>query len=190
MAEHCADNKADRKVGAYWEREFALMAGQFGKMFSFLQIGRVDSAVFHFKVNGVWRTHTLPDIVIWSSPGEHHEIKHKEPTQGGRFGLEVYRFQALMEFAEATSQCVMYTIHNHALAGGRDVTANDIAHWVTANVVHLDKRWHGPFKGNSWINGKKEETQIYYWDQDLWQPLHSFWVPEPDWLTQPIDTVT
>lgn len=185
MAEHCADNGADRKVGAYWEKKFGEMAAEYGKVFSFQQIGRSGSALFYLKINGRWRKHTLPDVVIWSSPGEHHEIKHKAPTANGRFGLEVYRFDALMEFATVTNQSVMYTIHNHALAGGRDIVTNNIAHWITADVRDLDGQWNGQYPGYSWVNGQKTETEIYYWDQDLWQSLESFWVPIPEWLTSP-----
>lgn len=185
MTEHCTNNGADRAKGEYWEKQFGIMAAQHGKVFSFLQIGRNGSALFYLKIGGHWRKHTLPDVVIWSSPGEHHEIKHKAPTARGRFGLEVYRFNALMEFAETTQQRVMYTIHNHALAGGSDAKENNIAHWVTANVTELDGQWSSQYPGYSWINGQKVETEIYYWDQELWQPLESFWVPIPEWLTTP-----
>ena len=181
MADHCTDNASDRATGAYWEREFGIMAAKNGKVFSFMQIGRNESAQFYSFPGGHWRHYTLPDIAIWTSPGEHHEIKHKAPTARGRFGLEVYRFAALMEFAGITGQSVMYTIHNHALSGGPSVRENSIAHWVTANVTDLDGHWTGEYPGSSWVNGTKKEVPIYYWDAAMWQPLQAFWL-------LPIDT--
>jgi hypothetical protein len=182
MGEHCANNGADRATGAYWEREFAKMAAEHGKVFSFLQIGRKESAQFYAKPNGNWRHYTLPDVTIWTSPGEHHEIKHKNPVPGwGTFGLEVYRFNALIEFAETTGQDVMYTIHNHDLAGGPDVKQNDVSHWVTVDVTKLQDKWVTEKNGYSYVNGIKKEVPIYYWPQDLWIPLAAYWVLEPAW---------
>lgn len=174
MAEHCQDLTGDRKIGAYWEREFAKMAAAYGKVFSLLQIGRDTSAVFHGYA-GKWNTYTLPDVTIWSAPGEHHEIKHKNPTGGGRFGLEVYRFNALLYFAQVTQSRVMYTIHNHDLSGGRDVKDNSIDHWITADVTGLygasvDRIWMA-----SWVNGQRKEVPIYFWPTSLWIPLREFW---------------
>jgi hypothetical protein len=122
-----------------------------------------------------WSHYTLPDITVWTYPGEHHEIKHKEPTRRGQFGLEVYRYEALIWFAKETKQDVLYTIHNHALSGGRNARENSIEHWLTVNIVALDGRWawHGP--GWSWVNGKKKSVALYYWPAGLWTPLVSYW---------------
>jgi len=176
VANHCVDNKKDRATGEYWEREFGKMAAANGRVFSFMQIGREKSAQFYSLPGKTWRHRTLPDIAIWTSPGEHHEIKHKNPTPQGSFGLEVYRFEALLEFAEVTKQNVMYTIHNHDLSGGPNAKVNDISHWLTANVLDLDCHWQKESTVDSWVSGEKKRVPIYYWNQSMWQPLKDFWI--------------
>lgn len=42
MAEHCTDNASDRATGAYWEREFGIMAAKNGKVFSFMQSAEIN----------------------------------------------------------------------------------------------------------------------------------------------------
>ena len=111
----CSNLVADSTLGQYWERQFCCMAANFGFMFSPLQIGRSTSAMAY--KGKAFNCFTLPDITIWTFPGQHHKIKHKNPTHTCEFGLEVYRFDALVAFAQETRQDVMYTIDNHDLAG-------------------------------------------------------------------------
>lgn len=173
--QHCSDNIADRKLGEYWERRFCEIAAEFGFVFSPLQIGRDIAAAAFWLEGKKWNQFTLPDITIWTAPGQHHEIKHKNPTRSGRFGLEAYRFHALLDFAKITKQAIMYTIHNHDLSGGRNSPDNHITHWFTANVKDLDDKF---FVSNnpSWVNGKKvDNVTTYYWPVELWQPLTAFW---------------
>lgn len=174
---HCRDLAGDRKAGEYWEREFCKMAAKIGKSFTPMQIGRTGSTAAYKKnvENWSWSTYTLPDVTVWTSPSEHHEIKHKNPTKYECFGLEVYRFKALLWFAEESGQTVMYTIHNHDLAGGRDERKNDIKHWITANVFNLNGNWQTIARGKSWVNGIPRDVQIYYWHKDIWQPLSEYW---------------
>jgi hypothetical protein len=174
---HCDDNDKDRKIGQLWERKFCEIASEFGYLFTPLQINHGVSIQAFSKNGKKWNRFTLPDVVIWTFPGQHHEIKHKGPTPAGWFGLERYRFDALLAFAEKTRQDVMYTIHNHALTGGRDVLDNDIDHWVTANIHLLNGTWaHLQENGTSWVNGvKKTKVPIYYWDINLWIPLRLYW---------------
>ena len=174
MANHCQNLTSDRDIGAYWEREFAKMAARYGKVFSLLQVGRSTSAVFYAH-NEKWNTYTLPDVTIWSSPGEHHEIKHKNPTSRGAFGLEVYRFNALLYFAQVTQSRVMYTIHNHDLSGGRDARINNIDHWITVDVTSLNGAAANRVPMASWVNGQKKEVPTYFWPSSLWTPLKRFW---------------
>lgn len=175
MTEHCADNGRDRDIGAKWERNFCKLAAKHGLMFTPMQIGRTSSAVAY--TGPTYRALTLPDITVWNHPGQHHEIKHKEPTPRGWFGLEVYRFNALMEFAATTQQSVLYTIHNHALSGGRQSETNDITHWFTADVKWLEgQESHLQTDGTSWISGVKHTgIPILYWDIDKWMPLLDYW---------------
>jgi len=173
--QHCSDNKADRNLGAYWERRFCAMAGQQGFLFTPLQIGKKGSAVAYHYNDAGWNQYTLPDVTIWTCPGQHHEIKHKNPTKNGYFGLEAYRYYALLNFAMATRQAVLYTIHNHDLSGGRDATQNDISHWLTIDVKRLQKPAYDRI-GPSWIDGKKESSvKVLYWPTSWWIPLKSFW---------------
>ena len=168
---HCANNQSDREKGQYWEKCFCNLAGRFGFVFTPLQIGRNGSAVAYELKNGSWNYFTLPDVTIWSSPSQHHEIKHKSPTNDGCYGLEVYRFDALMKFYNLTKQKVMYTIHNHSLNGGTNNRDNYLEHWFTVDISNLNQHWdHVQLNGTSWINGEKRENiQIYYWSSSLWQ---------------------
>lgn len=176
---HCNDLQGDRNLGKHWERQFCFMAGERGKAFTPMQLDRSKSIVAHSKKTGAWNNYTLPDVTVWTAPGEHHEIKHKSPmndwTHGPSFGLEVYRFNALLWFAEETGQQVMYTIHNHDLAGGRDIQENNIDHWQTANIKFINNQWHTCRPGQSWVDGKKKTVPIYYWATNLWLPLDIFW---------------
>jgi hypothetical protein len=144
-----------------------------------MQLGRSASAAAWWGGHGKWRSLTLPDITIWTAPGQHHEIKHKSPTASGLFGLEVYRFDALLAFANETQQAVYYTIHNHALAGGRDVKRNILAHWCTANVRDLVGRQAFTRPGSTYISGvRKDNIDIHYWPVALWQPLKILFAQE------------
>lgn len=158
----------DRELGSYWEQEFVNMAIQAGKMVTPLQLNHTKSIIAYKNIN----VYTLPDIVLWTFPGEYHEVKHKSPTKYGSFGLEKYRFDALLSFANETHQKVMYTIHDHSLNGGRDNKLNTLAHWFTANVVDLNNKWVKLSYGSSWVNGiKRDDILICYWKKEMWHPL-------------------
>lgn len=174
---HCLDNKSDRKKGEIWERNFCNLAANYGYTFTPMQIGREKSAQAFSFSNKAWNHSTLPDITIWTYPGEHHEIKHKSPTRNHCFGLEVYRYNALYEFAKLTKQNVMYTIHNHEWSGGTNSEVNDIKHWLTVDVMDLYGRYEAVQEdGISWVNGqKKTNVPIIYWHIGLWQPLEVWW---------------
>lgn len=174
----CKDLQGDRSLGEYWERQFCVMAAQFGKSFTPMQIGRNGSAQAYIKPGRKWNLYTLPDVTIWTSPGEHHEIKHKSPTRFGSFSLEQYRLEALLWFANETKQTVLYTIHNHELCGGRDATKNDIDHWFTVDVTDLVDRWERRCMVTSYVNGIPRKVQGYYWQAELWKSLASWWVQE------------
>lgn len=176
---HCNNLESDRAIGDYWERQFCIMAADYGKSFTPLQIDKKNSVQIFNKIKGKWNNFTAPDIAIWTAPGEHHEIKHKNSFHtdryGALFGLEVYRFNALLWFAQETAQHVMYTIHNHDLSGGRNGKENNIAHWITANILHLDNKWVFRKKTNSYVNGQAKEVLYYAWPIDLWVSLETFW---------------
>ena len=173
----CSDLRADRGLGALWERNFCLLASRFGKSFTPHQIGRDGASAAAFaRQSKHWNAYTLPDVTVWTAPGEHHEIKHKAPTKYNSFGLERYRFDALVWFRKETGQAVFYTIHNHFLAGGRDVAENCIEDWVTCEVGRLA----GQFKewpGTSYVGGKPTQVPICYWNVGLWRPLQEIWTP-------------
>lgn len=177
MVRHMEDNSGDRDLGAYWERQFCILAGEYGRSFTPHQIGRGEAASWFGRTGRKWHQSVLPDITVWTYPGEHHEIKHKSPTRNGCFGLEVYRFNALWDFAEVTGQKVFYTIHNHELAGGRDARVNDISHWFTVEIYDLEKCLPPAVLGNSYIGGRPSSTKLYYWPASLWRPLSALWMP-------------
>ncbi len=173
---HCVDNAADREIGNYWEKQFCIMAARMGKCFTPHQWHKSESATAAQMVNGKWNIYTLPDVTIWSAPGEHHEIKHKNPTRGGCYGLEVYRFEALLDFGTVTRQKILYTIHDHDDAGGKEVKTNDPNHWVTSQVGSGLTYGNGSIRrGYSWVNGQKREVDIMYWPRSLFCGLMSIW---------------
>ena len=164
----------DRKIGEHWEKEFCYMANDYGYLFTGLQLDRKTSAVAYQNS----KRYTLPDIVLWSAPGQFHEIKHKNPTKGGAYGLEVYRLEALLHFAKETNQNVYYTIHNYDLNGGKKSLENNIDHWFTANVLLLAKFTSNKpsCKWGSWINGRwVDNVPMWFWDTSLFTPLIDYW---------------
>jgi hypothetical protein len=176
---HCSDNKSDRGKGELWERNFCILAAQNGFVFTPMQIGRTKSAQAFSQEGDKWNHYTLPDITVWSYPGQHHEIKHKAPTGHRCFGLEVYRYDALYKFANITKQHVMYTIHNHEWSGGTDGKENNIGHWLTVDVMDLYGKWQTYQEdGISWVDGQRRTNiPIAYWNISLWQPLQLYWFP-------------
>lgn len=173
---HANNLTNDRALGAYWEERFCELAARHGRSYTANQIGRQYSAIAK---DSKFNAYTLPDITVWTAPGEHHEIKHKDPfpdhQNGPSYGLEVYRFNALIWFANETKQSVMYTIHDHKLSGGRDESENRLEHWITTNVLALNNSWHTCRKGFSYVNGTKKEVDIYYWSINRWRPLEDYW---------------
>lgn len=172
MAGHCEDNSADRKKGEFWEKKFCRMALEYGHVFTPHQIGRGRIAACAYSPSG----HIiLPDITIWSGPGQHHEIKHKNPAKGRRFGLESYRLDSLLVFEQITGEAVYYTIHNWELAGGTDATENRIEDWVTCDASFLQANRGKPELGNSWVNGEKKAVPILYWPVAYFRALAALW---------------
>jgi len=178
MTAQCTDLDGDRAIGAYWERQFGIMAGELGKVFTPHQLHlTTKSASAYGLVSGRgWRHYLLPDVTIWSAPGEHHEIKHKRPTPDGCYGLELYRLDALAEFAETTGQGVYYTIHDWDSAGGRDQQANRLEDWRYADVTDISQRSTKSGRGMSWVHGRQKEVEIRYWTATrFFRPLAELW---------------
>lgn len=187
-SKYVAENRA---IGAIWERKFCEMAGMFGRSFTAHQIGRNDSAQIISYNGGRWNSFTAPDVTVWSYPGEHHEIKHKDPTirkDTFVFGLEEYRLNALVWFANETKQAVQYTIHNYGLQHTDDKLTrsqrrshqkhnqhNTIEHWFTANVLLLRQTVFHRERDESICNGKSIDTTILYWPIGIFTNLFYFW---------------
>jgi hypothetical protein len=182
----CQNLAADRAIGDYWERQFCKLAAGTGRSFTPHQIGRDQSAQAAYRHAGKYHTATLPDITLWTSPGEHHEIKHKDKAGGGTFGLEHYRIDALKWFAEETGQSVYYTIHCYDFVNlptrleRKECKENNPAHWLTASILDLVERSHNVSSrgrgAESWVNGKRTENiATWYWSSDLFAPLTTLW---------------
>ena len=168
----CVDNKEDRSIGYYWERQFCIMAYNYGKCFTPHQWDKNSSAMAFSNLN----KYTLPDVTIWSCPGEHHEIKHKNPNKHNSIGLELYRYNALYEFKNITHQTVFYTIHNHDLSGGRYGKVNSINHWLCGSIGDIINLSNAKkFKGKTWLNGEAAIVDILYWDIELFCKLREIW---------------
>ncbi len=165
-------------MGAYWERQFGIMAGALGKIFTPHQLHLPDKSASAFGlVSGRgWKRYLLPDVTVWSAPGEHHEIKHKRPTPDGCYGLEVYRLEALTEFAGTTGQAVYYTIHDWEAAGGREKDYNRLEDWFCADVADISQRSTKGGRGLSWVRGRKQEVEMRYWTASRYfRPLADVW---------------
>lgn len=179
MAEHCVDNERDRRVGEKWERRFCRWATVYGRSFTAHQIGRSASATWNRAGWAGSSTHPLPDVTVWTSPVEHHEIKHKAPFRlDGQdvFGLEVYRFQALLAFANETRAPVYYTIHNHALSGGPSADVDDFGHWFTADVRDLADHDPLTIECPTWRSGRRVDREpTHVWPVRLWSRLGRMW---------------
>lgn len=177
----CTDLNADRKVGEFWERKFCLLAAKHGRSFTPHQIGRGKSAQAFSYSESKFHPMTLPDITIWTAPGEHHEVKHKDTTSSGHFGLELYRLDALVWFWRETGQSVYYTIHDYGKQQGvnradrKHNELNDPRHWVSCEVQELKKTVAYTYIGKSWVNGEPREVPICYWREDTFTPLLSIW---------------
>lgn len=180
------DNAADRTVGQYWENQFCRMARQCGKVFTPHQFDRpANSAMFYGPADIAGKSGwTLPDITVWSAPGEHHEIKHKNPTRDGMYGLERYRLDALVRFANTTGQAVFYTIHDWEMAGASGSAAhveNDMSHWLVGDIEQLSKGCTRQGRDWTYYNGQQRMVDIWYWTADpnrkhrWFRPLAEVW---------------
>lgn len=184
------DNKAERRLGKQWELAFCDLAQSYGLAYTEMQIGREGPATWKDKAGKV---RTAPDITVWSSPGEHHEIKHKNPTRGGEYGFECHRFQALVEFRKEVKQSVFYTIHDWERSGAKsadEAWPNLIGDWVTVEIGQLiGKGREG--ETDSWVDGVMEKgVPIYYWPTWYWGSLAKVWglpgdADEPEWQPRP-----
>ncbi len=180
---------SDRELGEYWENKFCVMAAHsdFGRSFVKHQFRRSGATVAEYKLGGRHHTVTMPYVTILTTPGEHHEVKHKDPTQYGKFGLEVYRFNALVWILRETGQNVYYTIHNYALQPEKireERKHNPLCyktHWVTASIEELIDNIS--IRGNhcpSLIGGKiTANVPQYFWDKGIFRPLISLWSVVP-----------
>lgn len=172
MAKHCENIDRDRKLGSFWASQFIIMARQHGNSQINAQEKRSSAAIAH---DPDGRPMVLPDITLFKNGYiEHHEIKHKIPTKYHSYGLEVYRFNSLLWYAQQTGENVMYTIHDYR-ASGRNNRENNIDDWVTANIRNLYETWRHQSYGFSWVNNRKIKVPIYYWAISLWSPLKEYW---------------
>ncbi|MGH3494766.1 MAG: hypothetical protein ACRDQ1_16235 [Sciscionella sp.] len=184
MTGHAVDNKTDRDIGEQWEGHFCRLAAEYGKVLFPNQISRPgkSAAAFGKRRDGTWEKYTLPDVTIFSAPGEHHEIKHKNRTRDGAYGWEQYRLSAAVRWANTTGQRVYYTIHDWELAGASsssdEVMRNHIDDWVYADVedLCLDRTYTRICK--SYYNSGTREFPTDFWAAgEYFRPLKELWVP-------------
>jgi len=179
VTRHASDNAGDRAVGAKWEARFQELANASGYTVTANQKNRSGAAVAVGGRNGGSRL-VLPDMLVLGRPNQYHEIKHKNPTAYGSYGLEAYRFAHLLEIANQTDDLVLYTIHDWHRAGATNSRAdmeNRLEDWVTADVRLLQFEPRKTFPGKTYVNGTCEIADIHYWSADLWMPLSDFWAP-------------
>jgi len=173
-----------RSIGDYWEHRFCELAVSFGKEFTPHQIGHKDSAACSFwrDALGQWKKQLLPDVVLWGSPSEHYEIKHKNPTRTGRYGYESYRLAELVRFANVTRQPVYYVVHDWQHAGAQtssERSPNRLEDWFYADVLALNESHTTERIAPSLVAGQfKDDVLQFFWDVALYfRPLGELWNP-------------
>lgn len=170
-----------REAGEAWERNFCILAASYGKEFTPHQLVRREGAAISWWLDagGVWRKQLLPDVVIWSKPGEHHEIKHKDLMSNGCYGYELYRLRELVRFANVTGQKVYLTIHDwrHAGATSRgDATPNRIEDWFYSDIEELSQHHTGSYKGSIVAGKWHPDVPGHTWRRDeFFHPLAELW---------------
>ena len=170
---HCSNLSADRSLGDFWESNFCDLLAD-GCSFVRHQKDRNSGAVFGVvDPGGVIRWSPSPDVTVWWGKGitSHHEVKHKNATSSGLFGLEEYRVNSLKEFMQRVGQDVHYTIHDHDCSGGRNGKENDIKHWVTLSLDALCRDVHDTRPSPTWRNGKRVMEMTYYWHRSCFNTL-------------------
>ena len=170
---HCGDINRDRRLGDFWEDKFcSLLPG--GCSFIRHQKDRNAGAVFGVvDPGGVVRWSPSPDVTAWWGRGitSHHEIKHKNATTNGQFGLEEYRVNSLSDFMQRVGQEVHYTIHDHDCCGGPNAILNDIKHWVTMSLEALIRCVDSKRNSPSYRNGQRVMEMTYYWHRSRFNTL-------------------
>lgn len=167
-------------TGCYWERRLADLAAKHRRALVVLhQVNAPGKAAQAWRWRGEYEGVVMPDLTLLSQPMEHHECKHKNATRRGEYGLELYRLQALYTFACETNQPVLYTVHDHDLAGGRDVKRNRLEDWRTVDVRDLwgthSREWTGP----SWCDGERQDCLQHFWPMGRWVALGDWWQAHP-----------
>jgi hypothetical protein len=167
----------DRKVGAFWEGNFCQLL-PIGTKYTRHQLHRTRAAIKEWiGENGKIHTSPLPDVTVFHGLGResNHELKHKNPTSCGQFGLEVYRFEAMLQHATDAFGGANYTIHDWQKNGGKVVLSNDIHHWVTASFLDLKEPDGYSTEWGSWVDGRwTENVPMYFWNQKRFLPLSDF----------------
>lgn len=177
---HCSDNAADRKIGAQWELNYQQIMVERGYLVTMHQVDRNGAAIAVCRVKSDVKRFLLPDASVWDAPGFDSELKHKDPTNAGKFGLEDYRLRSLYAFAKRTKRRVHYTIHNYALCPGatraerKAYDGNHIEHWITADIMTLWDNRNEMRVGPSWVNGERRIVNLQYWPVEMWTPLGDF----------------
>ena len=104
----------------------------------------------------------------------HYEIKHKYPSQTNHFGLEQYRFKALLDFAHNTQGRVFYVIHNSRGADNIHEKLNRLDDWSLASAGHLERSISHIAEGFSLVDGRYQRVPICYWRVEAFHPLRDY----------------
>lgn len=182
----CRDLQSDRQKGQFWQDQFVDMARSHGCVAEDKQKGKESSAVAVSCDGGL----ILPDAQV-SKLGVTVavEVKHKDPTKHGQYGYEEYRLLDLVRYANATGMQVILAIHDHKLAGGRDVTHNRLRDWRWMDVTEMEKEHDSCGIGPTYFGGQSVNRKIRYWDVLRFAPLadHPFFRDEPKQGVRPRD---
>lgn len=178
---HASDNRGDRTLGAVWERHFCDLAKERG--FTYLPhqfvTSRGAASAWGLGQDGDEKQVLLPDVTVWGAVTQHHEIKHKNPTPRNEYGLEQYRLERLVDFANRTNELVLYTIHDWQRAGatsGREAIENNINHWLTVDILALSKMRHRVNPNCvTYIDGQRDRAPVWFWPTHYWVELSDFW---------------
>lgn len=162
--------------GQLAEEDFLNLMLSKGKLVYPFQWGKDSASIFYLPN---CKKAPTPDFMVidpFSMHNEFHETKSKYPTYSGCFGMETYRFEALMELVN-NGLSVWYTlkmVSNGDEKGKRFINQIKLKEgdWITAPVKKLNNNWTETSTAPGFCRGKFcKSLPIYYFDYKLFSML-------------------
>lgn len=170
---HCQNHQADRTLGEYWEDELVRIARLFG--WEAWAFSRKKGSTFTDEKN---QRYISPDVWMLRRGAVQYacEVKHKNPTAQGMYGLEVYRADGLVLLGEKYQNefgrvLPLYVIHDWTNNGNRDSKRNVLDDWVCESIFALQPYISGTHNGATYYHESVVTRPINYYEAARFQPL-------------------